>query len=70
MSEAKEKKRGEKKGEERKKRWLDDTKRHEGKRVKRKGRRKEMGNKGEGLKNGLKRTRSRQQQHERKGNVE
>jgi hypothetical protein len=60
---------GRKKGE-RKKCWLDDTKRYEGIRVKRKGRRKEMGNKGEGLKNGLKRTRSRQQQHERKGNVE
>jgi hypothetical protein len=38
--------------------------------VKRKGRRKEMGNKGEGLKNGMKITRRRQHQHERKGNVE
>jgi hypothetical protein len=38
--------------------------------VKRKGRRKELGKKDEGLKNGMKRTRRRQQQHERKGNVE
>jgi hypothetical protein len=49
------------KGEERKKCWLYETKKHEGKRVKPKGRRKEMGNKGEGLKNGMERTRRRQQ---------